>query len=117
MNNDLAYIIERIVEFNKERDWEQFHTPKNLAVSIAIESGELLENFQWSDDCYDEILSNKRLLGQIRDEIADILIYTLDLANNLRIDVGKAILDKLSKNRERYPVEKCKGSADKYNKL
>lgn len=95
--------------FVRERDWEQFHTPANLAKSIAIESGELLECFQWNEDEFD--------LAQVKEELADVLNYCMRLASVLDLDVRQIILDKIEKNRAKYPVEKAKGRSVKYDRL
>lgn len=95
--------------FARERDWEQFHTPANLAKSIAIESGELLECFQWNEDEFD--------LAQVKEELADVLNYCMRLASVLDLDVRQIVLDKIEKNRAKYPVEKAKGRSLKYDRL
>lgn len=98
-----------IDDFARERDWEQFHTPANLAKSIAIESGELLECFQWNEDEFD--------LAQVKEELADVLNYCMRLASVLDLDVRQIVLDKIEKNRAKYPVEKAKGRSVKYDRL
>ena len=102
-------IIERIRKFTEERDWDQFHSPANLAKSIVIEAAELLECFQWNETEYD--------LQHIKEELADVLNYALLIANKYNFDVAQIILDKIEKNAQKYPVEKAKGSAKKYNEL
>lgn len=106
-------IINKIISFRNERDWEQFHNPKDLAISLALEASELLENFQWksSDEALDTNFEN------IQDELADVLIYALMLANDLKIDVTAAILNKLEKNEKKYPVAKFKGLSKKYTDI
>lgn len=106
-------LIEKIVQFRDERNWKQFHDPKDLALSISLESSELLELFQWknSQQAIDQNYSD------MRDEIADILIYTLTLAHDLNIDVRDAILQKINKNAEKYPITKSKDSSQKYTAL
>ncbi len=99
---------EEIEKFNKERDWDQFHSPENLAKSICIEAGELLECFQW-DNNYD--------LEDVKEELADVLNYCIQMANKLGVDPEKIVLDKIQKNAKKYPVEKAKGVSTKYNKL
>ena len=100
--------IEAIREFNKMMDWEQFHTPENLAKSIAIEAGELLECFQWSPD-YDP--------EHTKEELADVYSYVLMLADELDVDLEEITLEKLEKNRTKYPAEEFRGSSAKYNEL
>ncbi|MEA4921866.1 MAG: nucleotide pyrophosphohydrolase [Eubacteriaceae bacterium] len=97
-----------ILKFSEERDWDQFHTPENLAKSIAIESGELLECFQWSGD-YDK--------KEVCEELADIFNYCIVMAEKLDVDIEEIVLAKLEKNKAKYPVEKCRGISTKYNKL
>lgn len=101
-------LTKKIVEFNNERDWDQFHSPENLAKSISIEAGELLECFQWNSE-YD--------LDEVKEELADVINYCLLLANKLNVDPEKIVLDKMEKTAKKYPVEKAKGVSTKYNKL
>ena len=101
-------ITEALRKFNEERDWEPFHTPENLAKSIAIEAGELLECFQW-DSRYDrEALS---------DEIADVMLYCLMLADKAGLDMKKEMMRKIEKNAKKYPVESGRGKSEQYDKL
>lgn len=103
-------LINKIIEFRDARDWKQFHNPKDLAISLTLEASELLENFQWKDS---EKAINKKM-EEIKDELADVLIYALILANDLEINVESAILNKLKKNEAKYPVERFKGTSKKY---
>ena len=98
-------IIEKIRVFNEERDWDQFHQPANLAKSIVIEAAELLECFQWDEDNYD--------LQHVKEEIADVMIYCLQMVEGLDLDPYEIIEEKMVKNALKYPVEKCKGSSKK----
>ena len=98
--------IKEILDFINDRDWDQFHSPSNLAKSISIEAGELLECFQWSDEDYD--------LDEVKDELADVLVYCIDLANKLNLDIDEIIMAKMQKNKEKYPVDKVKGKSKKY---
>lgn len=102
-------IMKKIKEFNEERDWDKFHSPENLAKSIAIESGELLECFQWNNENY-----NKE---EVCEELADVFTYCFQMAMKLEVDPKEIILNKLEKTRKKYPVEKSKGVSTKYNKL
>jgi len=95
-----------IAKFRDERDWKKFHTPKNLAVSISIESAELLEHFQWNEKCKDK--------KEISYEMADILAYLLLLADECEIDLEEAFLEKMEINELKYPAEKVKGNSKKY---
>ena len=101
-------LTEKIRNFNEERDWDQFHSPENLAKSIAIESGELLECFQWNNN-YDK--------KEVCEELADVFTYCIMMADKIEVDPEKIILDKLEKTKKKYPVEKAKGVSTKYNKL
>ncbi len=101
-------LIKTIREFNKERDWDQFHSPENLAKSISIEAGELLECFQWNNDFEEK---------EVEEELADVMTYCLMMADKLGVEPKKIILDKLEKTKMKYPVEKAKGVSTKYNKL
>ncbi|MFQ6860981.1 MAG: nucleotide pyrophosphohydrolase [Beduini sp.] len=101
--------IREILKFNKEREWDQFHSPENLAKSIAIEAGELLECFQWDGDNYEK--------EHLCDELADILNYCILLADKLEVDIEEILLSKLNKTKKKYPVEKAKGNSKKYTKL
>lgn len=103
-------LINKIIVFRDERDWRQFHNPKDLAISLTLEASELLENFQWKSS-EQAIAAN---LSDIQDELADVLIYSLMLAHDLDIDVKAAILQKLEKNEQKYPVDKFKGTSRKY---
>ncbi len=108
----LEEIMSMIREFVKERDWEKFHKPSALAMSVSIELGELLELFQWkSDDEILESLKEKEYSDAVRAEVADVLIYTLRLADVMGVDVAKAIAEKMEKNIAKYPVEHWDGKA------
>ncbi len=98
----------RIAKFTEDRDWDQFHTPENLAKSIAIESGELLECFQWNADADEEAL---------REELADVMNYCIQLAQKKNYDICEILNSKIDKNEKKYPVDKAKGSSVKYDKL
>ena len=112
----LENILSKIRRFRDERDWMQFHGHKDMAVSIAIETGELLEHFQWkSEDEVGKYVETHK--NEISKEIADIAIYLFELADNMDIDILKAIHKKLDENAGKYPVSKAKGKATKYNKL
>ena len=100
--------IERIRKFNKDRDWEQFHTPENLAKSIVIEAGELLECFQWSND-FDR--------QAVQEELADVMTYCIDMADALGVDMEEILLKKMDKNEAKYPIEKSKGNSKNYTEL
>lgn len=101
--------IERIRKFSEDRDWDQFHSPANLAKSIVIEAAELLECFQWSDEEYN--------LQHIKEELADVMVYSQNLLDKLGLDADEIVNMKLTQNEEKYPVEKAKGSSAKYTEL
>lgn len=107
---DIETLIHELVRFRNERDWEQFHNPKDLAMAISIEAGELLELFLWKD-------AKEANLEKVKEELADVLAYALLLADKYQLDVKQIVLDKIKRNGEKYPVEKAKGSAKKYNEL
>ncbi len=113
---DVKIITKKIQQFRDERDWLQSHDAKNMAVSIIIEAAELLEHFQWKtkDEVEHYISTNK---SEVQDEIADIAIYLFELADNLGIDLIKAMEEKIEKNSKKYPVSKAKGKYTKYTKL
>ena len=100
--------IDRIRKFTEDRDWDQFHTPANLAKSISIEANELLECYQWSDEAD---------LEHVREELADVIVYCQNLLDKLGLDVDEIVNSKMAKNEAKYPVEKAQGSAAKYDQL
>ena len=114
--SEIRQITEKIKKFRDERDWMQFHDPKNMAVSITIEAGELLEHFQWKT--IEEVEKySKQNHAEIKDEIDDIALYLFELADNLGISLLSAMEEKLKKNELKYPVEKAKGKHTKSNEL
>ena len=117
MNPDsLADLIRAAVAFRDQRDWAQFHSPKELAISLAVESAELIQLMQWfKGEELDRVIREKH--DHLKDELADVLFSVLLLANELKVDLGQAFLDKLEKTAAKYPVEKSKGSPKKYTEL
>jgi NTP pyrophosphatase (non-canonical NTP hydrolase)/predicted nuclease with RNAse H fold len=114
---NLEDIRERLSKFAQARNWDQFHTPKNLSMALAAEAAELLEIFQWlTDEQSKDIVYNEKEMAQIRQEIADVMIYLIRLSDKLDIDIEKAVLDKIELNEKKYPVELAKDNAIKYNK-
>ena len=101
--------INRIRKFTADREWEQYHTPANLAKSISIEAGELLECFQWSDTDYD--------IEHVKEELADVMVYCRNLLDELGLDEDEIINTKMTQNEAKYPVDKARGSAAKYDQL
>jgi NTP pyrophosphatase (non-canonical NTP hydrolase) len=117
MEDRLSQISEKAIQFRDARDWEQFHDPKNLAEAISIESGELLENFLWiknTDKSYD---LDSQKLEDVKEEIADIMIYLIYLCEGLKIDLPQAVENKIEMNGRKYPIEKAKGSSKKYKEF
>ncbi len=107
----VAELCRAVHEFVDERDWHRYHTPKNLAMSIAIETAELMEHFQWlSTEESVAIVQNAAARAEIADELADVLIYALSFANSAGIDVGEAIIRKLNRNQTRFPVGQVRGT-------
>ena len=114
--NTLAELTGRVLQHRDERQWEQFHTPKELAISLCVEAAELLALMQWKTGAsLDAALAAKR--EQARDELADCLHSLLLLANDLQVDLGAALEEKLRKDALKYPIEKSRGRADKYTEL
>ena len=101
--------IMRIRDFTTDRDWDQFHSPANLAKSISIEANELLECFQWDEENYD--------INEVKEELADVIVYCQNMLDKLGLDVDEIVNTKMDKNEAKYPVSKSKGKANKYNKL
>lgn len=101
--------IERIRKFSEDRDWDQFHSPANLAKSLVIEAAELLECFQWTEEDYD--------LQHVKEELADVIVYSQNLLDKLGLDADEIVNMKMNQNEAKYPVEKAKGSSAKYNQL
>jgi NTP pyrophosphatase (non-canonical NTP hydrolase) len=115
---DFQKLTEQITAFRNERDWEQFHTPKNLAAALSIEAAELQELMLWKNDSeVAELAESKPGHGNLSDEIADVLIYTLLFCESAGIDPEAAVRIKLQKNAEKYPIEKAKGSSAKYTEF
>lgn len=106
----MTEIIDALIKFRNERDWEQFHNPKDLAIAINIEAGELLELFLWKN-------ASDADLEKIKDELADVFAFAFLLADKYKLDVREIILQKIKKNGEKYPVDKSKGTAKKYDEL
>lgn len=104
----------RLRQFARERDWEQYHSPKNLASALVVEAAELLEHFQWLTEQQSRELDPDKF-ARVREELGDILIYLTRLADELGVDLVAAAMDKLEKNAEKYPAEKVKGKALKYD--
>jgi NTP pyrophosphatase (non-canonical NTP hydrolase) len=109
----LETLIKQIKSFNTERDWDQYHSPKNLAMAFVVEVAEIAEHFQWLTDAQSRDLSKEKM-AQVKDEIGDAMILLLNLSDKLGIDPIAAAKEKLKTNAAKYPIEKAKGKADKY---
>lgn len=114
MASKIDQVLSHLLAFRKERDWEKFHSPRNLSISISIEAAELLEKFQWQ---IGEISLTPQLKEEAEKEIADIFIYLLLISNDLGIDLLEVTRKKMEENKKRYPVEKAFGKSTKYDKL
>jgi NTP pyrophosphatase (non-canonical NTP hydrolase) len=108
--SDFVSINKALLDFRNERDWEQFHNPKDLALAINVEAGELLELFLWKD-------AKDANIEKVKEELADVFAFAFLLAEKYNLDVKEIVLEKIKKNAEKYPVEKAKGKATKYNEL
>lgn len=107
---DIEELQQRIVQFTEERDWDQFHNPKDLAIALSVEAGELLECFLWKKP-------EEAKIEKVKEELADVFNYAILIASKYNLDIKQIVLDKLARNAEKYPVEKAKGNAKKYNEL
>lgn len=107
---EAADILEALIKFRDERDWAQFHNPKDLALALNIEAGELLECFLWKD-------ANAADKGKVKEELADVLAYAFLIAEKYDLNVKDIVLEKIKRNGEKYPVSKAKGTAKKYDQL
>ena len=114
--SDIKDLMEKIIKFRDERDWKQFHNPKDMALSLVLEAGEVMEHFQWKnkEEIEKYIKTNKEEIGE---ELADVLYWVLLMSYDLKIDVLDALDKKIRKNEKNYPIEKAKGKHTKYNKL
>lgn len=110
MENEINQLIKEIDQFSKERDWDQFHNPKDIAIALSIEASELLEVFLWKNP-------EDAKIEKVKEELADVFNYALMMSGKYNLDVPQIIREKIAKNAEKYPVEKAKGVATKYNEL
>src|SRR6185503_3644445 len=116
MDNEMEDLRLIIRQFADDRDWDQFHSPKNLASALTVEAAELLEQFQWLTEEQSKNLSDDQM-SKVKDEIADILIYLVRFADKLDLDLIGAAREKITRNAEKYPIEKARGSNKKYTEL
>ena len=114
--SEIKKLTKKIVKFRNDRDWKQFHNPKDIALSLILEAAELLEHFQWKnqEEIEKYIKTNKKDIG---DELADILYWVLLMCNDLEIDISRALEKKIEKNERKYPIDRARGKHTKYNKL
>jgi dCTP diphosphatase len=113
---DLKNLQEKVIDFRDRRDWAQYHNPKDLAISLSLEAGELLEIFQWkSPKEVESIKSDNKALEEVKEELGDIFIYALTLAHEFNLDPSDIILNKLKINEKKYPADKVKGKSNKYS--
>ena len=114
--NNINDLTERIIQFRDARDWKQFHNPKDLALSLVLEAGEVMEHFQWknNEEMEKHVITNRAEIGE---ELADVLYWVLLMSHDLDIDILGALEKKMEKNEDKYPVKKAKGTHTKYNKL
>ncbi len=108
--NEIKQIVDELLKFRNERDWEQFHNPKDLALAINVEAGELLEQFLWKNP-------EDANIDKVKEELADVFAYAFLLAEKYNLDVKEIILEKIQKNSMKYPVDKAKGNSKKYTEL
>ena len=114
-NLDTKDLQKRVIEFRDRRDWAKYHNPKDLAIPLSLEAAELLKIFQWKDpEEVDELKANEKALKQVKEELGDILIYSLTLAHEFNLDPSEIILDKILVNDKRYPADKVRGKSKKY---
>ncbi|PFU39446.1 nucleotide pyrophosphohydrolase [Bacillus cereus] len=111
--DEIKELTDKVIQFRDDRNWKQFHNPKDLALSLSLETSELLENFQWKSS--NEAVAEKR--EDMKEELADVLMYALLFAHEIGIDIKQAIEEKIQKNNEKYPVEKAYGVSKKYTEL
>jgi NTP pyrophosphatase (non-canonical NTP hydrolase) len=117
-NTTVSELRAQVLAFARARDWEQFHSPKNLSMALAAEAGELMEHFLWATPEQSQAtVQDPAKRAKIADELADVVIYALEFANVTGVDVAAAIAAKMAENARKYPVEKAKGRADKYTEL
>jgi len=114
---DIKNIYKRLETFAKDRNWEQFHTPKNLTMALSVEVSELLEIFQWSNSGGLDEIKDPKKRKEIEEEIADIYIYLIKISGKLNLDIEKIINKKIDKNEQKYPKDKAYGSSKKYKDL
>ncbi len=114
----IQHLKDRIADFAREREWEQFHSPKNLSMALVVEASELMELFEWkTEEETASVRGDRKTLRRVREEIADVAVYLLNLCNRLNVDLAIAVIEKLAQNARKYPVEVVKGKSTKYTDL
>lgn len=117
-SHDLRRLQRLVREFTEAREWERFHDPKNLAMAVAVEVGELMDHYRWvSNEQSHSVMADPTSSTQVRDEVADVFILLLEFANVTGVDLAEAVESKLARNAERYPVELARGNSTKHNRL
>lgn len=116
MSDQVRALQDDLRKFASDRDWEQFHSPKNLSAALSVEAAELLEHFQWLDDAQSRSLPEGKR-AKVAEEVADVFLYLLQISDKLQIDLIQAARDKLRANASKYPVDLAKGSSRKYTEL
>lgn len=114
--DSLRSLRDALRQFALDRDWDQFHFPKNLAIALSVEAAELLEHFQWMSEV-DSVALNEQTSAKVREELADVLLYVIRLADKLNIDLSAAAVEKMRVNAAKYPVDKARGNSKKYTEL
>lgn len=115
---DLPKIQQLVEQFATDRDWDKFHSVKNLSMALSVESSELLEIFQWmTEEESNRVQLDPKVMGKVEDEVADVFVYLLRIVGKTNMDLEKAVLNKLQKNAEKYPVDKSRGNSKKYTEL
>ncbi len=118
MQKSINSLLRQVIQFRNERNWQQFHNPKDLAISVSLEAAELLENFQWkSDKAIESMIEDPKMTTKIGNEVADVFIYLLLLSDHLRVDLYKVVEEKLELNKAKYPIQKSFGKSAKYSEL
>ena len=116
MNDKIKGLTKKVIDFRDKRDWKQFHNPKDVAISMALETSELLEHFQWKNN--EEVEQHvKKNIKKIGEELADVFYWVLLMSNDLGIDISNALIKKISINSKKYPIKKARGKHTKYNRL
>lgn len=117
MSKEIEGLQKALKKFASDREWEQFHSPKNLSMALSVEASELVENFQWLTEKQSYLTNDLNTLSSVKEEIADVFLYLIRLCDQLDVDVLEVARAKIKSNDRKYPIELCKGSSKKYNQL